>query len=119
MLEHELYEIERCDGSGFTLRLLPGSAIYEGHFPGNPVTPGVCQVGIVQELLQRLRGVLLTLREVKNLKFVDVLRPEPDVFPTVLFDLVIENGNLLSVKGLIGVGERVLTKFSLVFGKES
>lgn len=113
----ELYEIVREEDRQVAVRLLAGSAIYKGHFPGDPVTPGVCQVGMVQELVQKACGSPLTLREVKNLKFTEVLRPEGDILVSVVFDKLEEDGNLLSVKGTIGVGERAVTKFSLIFEK--
>ena len=31
-------------------------AIYSGHFPDQPIVPGVCQIQIVKELLEDLMG---------------------------------------------------------------
>lgn len=47
MLEHELYERTGPD----SFRLLPESVVYPAHFPGWPVTPGVCLLRIVTEIL--------------------------------------------------------------------
>ena len=30
--------------------------IFKGHFPGNPVTPGVCMMQIVKELTEEFTG---------------------------------------------------------------
>ena len=100
-----------------TIRLLPDSVIFQAHFPGNPVTPGVCQVGIVQELSEVMCGCELTLREIKNLKFVEVLKPESVGDVVVTFDKMEEDGNKLITRGVIASEGKLYTKFSLVFEK--
>ena len=44
--------------AGCTYVLAPdaGHAIYAAHFPGNPVTPGVCIIQTVKELAERSIG---------------------------------------------------------------
>jgi 3-hydroxyacyl-[acyl-carrier-protein] dehydratase len=62
-------------------------AIFEGHFPGNPILPGVCTVQIIRELLEKAeeRNLLLTKADqIKYLGFID-----PVSTPEVLFDLQI------------------------------
>ena len=41
----------------FSLELNPEHPVYEGHFPGNPVVPGVCQVQMIcdQHQITRLK----------------------------------------------------------------
>ena len=56
ILQNELYTIVETGDNVARIRLLPECAIYQGHFPGNPVTPGVCQVGIVEELAGMICG---------------------------------------------------------------
>ena len=51
MLRGILYEILTVDAGGATIRLLPESPVYRGHFPGYPITPGVCLVQIALELI--------------------------------------------------------------------
>jgi 3-hydroxyacyl-[acyl-carrier-protein] dehydratase len=115
MLENELYTVVERKTNAVTVRMLPESKIYQAHFPGAPVTPGVCQVGMVQEQLEVTTGRRLSLREVKTLKFLDVLRPENGGDVVLQFDKVDEDGNLLSARGLVRVGERIYTKYSLIF----
>ena len=119
MLQHNLYTIIETTDNTVKIRLLPGSAIYQGHFPGNPITPGVCQVGIVEELLETCFGKQVTLREIKNLKFMEVLRPEPMVEPMFVFEKMEEEDNRLAVRGKVTVGERIVTKYSLIFEIQS
>ena len=55
--------------------------IFKGHFPGNPVVPGVCTMEIVKELLQRQVNKQLTLRSTGNVKFLQLVTP--DVEPVI------------------------------------
>jgi len=115
MLYNDIYTIIEKHDNAVKIRLLPESAIYRAHFPGNPITPGVCQVGIVEELVRTCFGKDVRLVEIKNLKFMDVLRPEPSVETVVVFEKMEETDNRLAVRGKLAVGEKVFTKFSLVF----
>ena len=114
-LKNELYtKVDKTDNS-VTIRLLPESEIFKAHFPGNPITPGVCQVGIVGEVLETMRGRRLELREVKNLKFVEVLKPGSVGEVVITFDKMEEDGSRLAAKGTVASESRTYTKFSLVF----
>lgn len=99
----------------FHIRMNPDHFIYRAHFPGNPITPGVCIVQIVTELLETLLEERLSLCEVKNLKFVDILSPLQDPEVEVRFDLVqpLEQG--YKVKGTLRCGDHVFTKYSLTY----
>ena len=56
MLQGILYETIAVDTAGATVRLLPESPVYRGHFPGYPITPGVCLVEIALELIAEMAG---------------------------------------------------------------
>lgn len=63
------------DGHLYSIRLNPESFIYKAHFPGEPVTPGVCIIQIAQELLARHYGLGLNITTVKNVKFLGIISP--------------------------------------------
>ncbi len=69
----------------FRLRLNAAHAIYKSHFPGKPVTPGVCLCAIARELVEVMAEMSLQLTFVKNAKFLKVLSPDeyPEVAATV------------------------------------
>ena len=56
MLRGILYEILTVAPDGATIRLLPESPVYRGHFLGYPITPGVCLVQIALELIGEMAG---------------------------------------------------------------
>lgn len=51
-------------------------AIFAGHFPGQPVVPGVCMLQIVKELLEWAVQQPVQLVSARNIKFLAVLTPE-------------------------------------------
>lgn len=59
----------------FTIKLNANHAIFEGHFPGNPVTPGVVQLEIIKELLSEGLGKTVHLQSMSNCKYLAILNP--------------------------------------------
>ena len=82
MLRGILYETVSVDGSGVTLRLLPESPVYKGHFPGYPITPGVCLVEMALEAIGQMTDQVghdvknVKLVAAKNIKFTSPVIPE-------------------------------------------
>ena len=77
LLQGILYETIAVDAAGATVRLLPESPVYRGHFPGYPITPGVCLVEIALELMEEMAGQAGKVRLVaaKNIKFTSPVLP--------------------------------------------
>ena len=78
MLRSVLYETVQVDAAGATVRLLPESPVYRGHFPGYPITPGVCLVEMALELIAEMAGQPKTLVGARNIKFTSPVMPEAD-----------------------------------------
>lgn len=104
MLRGTLYELVRADSLGATVRLLPESDVYRGHFPGYPITPGVCLVQIALELIAGMAGPV-RLVAAKNIKFTNPVIPKEGL--ELRFDLTgagenwsveIHEGDVLSAK---------------------
>ena len=49
--------------------------IFKGHFPGNPVLPGVCQVEIAKELAEEVLGCKCMLTQASQVKFLNLINP--------------------------------------------
>jgi len=66
--------------SGFsaTIKLFSDHKIYDGHFPGHPVTPGVVQLQIVHELMENHFGKSLQLIGIDDCKFLKIINPEEE-----------------------------------------
>ncbi|MCB0699905.1 MAG: 3-hydroxyacyl-ACP dehydratase [Chitinophagales bacterium] len=55
--------------------------IFKGHFPGQPVVPGVCMMQMVKELLEAQTDQPLWLRNALQVKFLQLITP--DVEPLI------------------------------------
>ena len=52
------------------------SIVYKAHFPDKPITPGVCMIGAVVELLSQSSGKALQLAKVNNIKYLSMMSPD-------------------------------------------
>ncbi|MDR2972766.1 MAG: hypothetical protein LBU83_12720 [Bacteroidales bacterium] len=62
-------------GFDYVLELNPEHFIYEAHFPANPITPGVCIIQIIKELLIEKLQCNLFLKRIDNIKFLNIINP--------------------------------------------
>lgn len=116
-LNDNLYIIqEQPSGNSFKLRMLPESIIYEAHFPGMPITPGVCIIQIAKELLERVYGKPLRLKEVVNAKYLATIEPGKTGVLQVDFSklTVNEEEHTLKVSAVISSDGIIYTKLSLI-----
>ncbi|SCB81572.1 3-hydroxyacyl-[acyl-carrier-protein] dehydratase [Chitinophaga costaii] len=115
MLENSFYTItqeERGDNSiAVTVRLDAGHSIFAGHFPGQPVVPGVCMMQIVKELLDKGTAQNTLLRHGSNIKFLNFIDPvkQPEVNITVQY--VAQPDASWKVSANIRFGEIIFFKF--------
>ena len=86
-LQNSLYHITHFAGGtgtpAYTIKLDGSHAIYQAHFPGEPITPGVCIIQIAKELLEHHLSTPLDIVAVKNAKFLSVI--SPDTTPEVTY----------------------------------
>ncbi len=60
----------------FNISLMPQHRIYEGHFPGNPVSPGVCSIQMMRECIEKITGKSMIIVSIGLCRFVNVLTPD-------------------------------------------
>lgn len=86
-------------------------AIFKGHFPGNPVMPGVCTMQIIKELTERALEKQLFLSVSSNIKFMALINPEknPDLS---LHIQISEEEELVKIKNTTSFGETVALKLN-------
>jgi len=58
-----------------TLDIAVADTWFEGHFPGNPILPGVAQLALVVEALARERGTALALGGIPFVRLRQLVRP--------------------------------------------
>ncbi|OMP31453.1 3-hydroxyacyl-ACP dehydratase [Mangrovimonas sp. DI 80] len=88
--------------------------VFKGHFPGNPVTPGVCMMQIIKELTEQIINKKLFMESCSNVKFMAIINPE--VTPDLHLDLSFaEEDNAVKVKNVTKFNDTVALKLSSVF----
>jgi 3-hydroxyacyl-[acyl-carrier-protein] dehydratase len=60
----------------YRVRFCADHFIYRAHFPGRPVTPGVCILQLCRELAEVHTQVRLTIVRAANIKFLAVIAPQ-------------------------------------------
>ena len=110
-----MFTIVGGDADHVMIALNANHQIYQAHFPGNPITPGVCIVQIIGELLSGRVNRPLALSKITNLKFNATISPIDNPEVEVVFTSVEDTGEACIAKGAIMDGETAMTKFSLVF----
>lgn len=80
MLQNSFYTISQLDKHADSLAakiiVNPDHEIFKGHFPSQPVVPGVCMVQIIKELLEDGAGANLIMHSAAQIKFLQLLMPE-------------------------------------------
>ena len=75
----DLYQISDCVNTDNTImcKVAYNSAheIFKGHFPGNPIVPGVCTMSMIKALLESTVKQKLLLKESPNVKFLGLITP--------------------------------------------
>jgi 3-hydroxyacyl-[acyl-carrier-protein] dehydratase len=116
-LKNNLYKILSretiAEKESFIIVLNPSCLIYAAHFPNMPITPGVCIIQMVEELLGELTKSSQQLIKIKNAKFLSVLKPEEQKVMVTFSSLREENG-IFSSKAIISdSNNNVYAKVSL------
>lgn len=92
LFENKYYKILDANVDGldavYRIALLPDCDVYRGHFPGNPVSPGVCNIETIKECAMLLTGKKLQISTIKQCRLTAVaspaLCPEVDVTLSLL-----------------------------------
>ncbi|MGV0830452.1 3-hydroxyacyl-ACP dehydratase [Empedobacter brevis] len=119
MLIPNLYTIkksEKVDDSNFKVQieLNPNHEIFDGHFPNNPITPGVCMMQIIKELTEGIVSKDLFLSKVSNVKFMATINP----FKQAVLDLnltIVHENNEVKVKNSSFFEATNALKFSAIY----
>lgn len=118
---NDFYRVENLssdDSGNFTAQITLNAAhdIFKGHFPGNPVTPGVCMMQIVKDLAEKCIETKLFLKSASNVKFMSIINPEENFELTIQLNIKTEE-NLLKVKSTTSFGETIALKMSAQYQK--
>lgn len=79
MLQGNLFDIHILESAGFEITadlvINAGHNIFEGHFPGRPLVPGVCMMQMVKEIMELVTGKKTDLIKAHEMKFLAIIDP--------------------------------------------
>ena len=117
-LRDSLYTIvSESKGEGwhdFNIKLDPEHFIYKAHFPGEPITPGVCIMQIAKELLEEAVSEDLVLSCVKNIKFLRIISPNEVTEICYSLAKISREDDQIKVQVTVTAGEDAYAKLSLI-----
>ncbi len=120
-LKTNLYTISSSEttakGVNYHIHLNPECVIYKAHFPEQPVTPGVCIVEMAHELAEEHCQCPLTVKMVKNVKFLSIITPLQ--VQDLTYELVFkeEEEGTIKIQAAAVAGETTYAKISLICQK--
>jgi 3-hydroxyacyl-[acyl-carrier-protein] dehydratase len=91
ILLNDFYTIVNRDASDSTVRakifINRTHKIFEGHFPGLPIVPGVCMMQIIREIMEVATEKSLMITGADNMKFLSVINPDqnPEVDVSITY----------------------------------
>jgi len=86
-----------------SVTLEPEHPVFEGHFPGNPVMPGVCTLQMVIDCAGKILGYPVFLSHAPVIKFLGIIHPLND--RNLMIDMMIDSVDMM-VKASVTSGER-------------
>jgi 3-hydroxyacyl-[acyl-carrier-protein] dehydratase len=91
--------------------------VFGGHFPDNPIMPGVCMMQIIKELTEQISGSSLFMQSASNVKFMALINPfnTPDL--RLELDITKTDTDLIKVKNVTYFEDTVALKLSSVYRK--
>jgi 3-hydroxyacyl-[acyl-carrier-protein] dehydratase len=97
------------------LALNAAHPIFEGHFPGQPVVPGVCMMQTIQELLEKGLQRKVMLQKAANMKFLVMINPlvQPQVSTELQYTL--QDDGTVKTSAVIKSDTTVFMKFQGTF----
>ena len=101
-------------GHEFDLKLNPEHFIYQAHFPGEPITPGVCIMQIAVELFEVALNTPIELNTVKNIKFLRIISPNEVTEVKYSLQKITKEDDMFKVQVTVSANEDVYAKLSLI-----
>lgn len=116
---YEVVSINNADTNLYTalIRLNTSHDVFKGHFPNNPVMPGICMMQIIKELSEGIVKRELFMGQVLNVKFMTLINPER--CNELTFSLQIdEQEEILKVKSSIDFMGEIALKMSSTYNNQ-
>lgn len=96
------------------ININPAHDIFKGHFPEQPVVPGVCMIQIIKELTSQHVTTALQLNSAAQVKFLQLLVPEAgqDIQVQISIKIADEEGTYSIAASLSQSGSKAIMKMN-------
>jgi 3-hydroxyacyl-[acyl-carrier-protein] dehydratase len=116
MLKNKLFYIDSFEQSDDLIRCAihidETHPIFKGHFPGQPVLPGVCMLEILKEVIEEAYASSFQLETASSVKFLTMFVPTQ--FTHAVFDIkpIVHTDNQLAVNASMKFEQHIFLKFN-------
>lgn len=98
-----------------SLQLNLSHAIFKGHFPNNPVTPGVIEMEIIKEIIGVAMGKSVKMNNMSSCKFLAILNPNESPEIKIHIELAESDNQRIRINGSIADGAKMFLKIGAVY----
>jgi len=113
MLLKDFYKIDaqltEGETTSVTITINKNHEIFKGHFPNNPVMPGVCMMQIIKEITEDVTGKTLFMEKCSNVKFMALINPDINNILKLVLNIS-ENDGIIKVKNTTHFDETLALK---------
>jgi len=105
MLQGDFFTINKMETASFTVQaelvFNASHKIFEGHFPGQPVVPGVCMMQMVKEILEQAIGEKTKLIQAGEMKFLAVINPQETNMIQAFLKYALEENGIINLSAAL------------------
>jgi 3-hydroxyacyl-[acyl-carrier-protein] dehydratase len=85
--------------------------LFVGHFPGNPILPGIIQIEMVKFSVEQALAHDYGIRSIKKIKFVSLIYPEVSIHISIH---LIPSDDGLAVNATLKTGNKIASKINML-----
>jgi 3-hydroxyacyl-[acyl-carrier-protein] dehydratase len=115
MLQNDFFTIHGLEKEGADIKadLVINAAhkIFEGHFPGHPVVPGVCMMQMVKEIIETVIGKKTNLIRAVEMKFLSIIDPQENNVIRAELNYHLDDAGHIAVSAIFFKETRIHFKF--------
>ena len=93
----------------------PKHEIFEGHFPGQPVVPGVVLINIIKDICSTIVENDVKLRKGTNIKFLNIIDPRDEATISISGSYTKTDNIQISMNANIRNADQISIKFKGTF----
>jgi len=89
--------------------------LFAGHFPGNPMLPGIVQIEMVKFAVEQAQGNPFWIRSIRKTKFANLIHPDTPIHLSIRLTPV---DDVFSVTATLKTEDKIAGKINLLLQKK-